>query len=144
MSLHHVVSEKIHWVAFVAISIAFGWYFLTLPASFESGPQGLWASAGLLLIPTIGIIIAMTVATAIFAVRNPREATMREDERDQAFHVRGTHLAYYPMVIGSWLCIGLIFGGISQTSLLKILLAMVVSAELVRIGSQIWFYRRGR
>ena len=70
----------------------------------------MWASAGLLLVPTVGIIVAMTIATAVFAIRNPGEATMREDERDHDFHTRGTHLAYYPMVIGSWLCIGLIFG----------------------------------
>jgi hypothetical protein len=47
------------------------------------------------------------------------------------------------MVVGSWLCIGLIFGGVSQPMLLRIILAMVVVAELIRIGAQIYFYRRG-
>lgn len=135
--------EKIHWVAFVAIALAFGWYFLTLPSAIADGHAGLWASAGLLLLPTLGIIIAMTLATALLAIRNPREVTFAEDERDRHFHLRGTHLAYYPMVVGSWLCIGLIFGGTNEVILLRVLLAMVVLSELVRIGSQIWFYRKG-
>lgn len=135
--------EKIHWVAFAVISIAFGWYFFTLPGAVADGTVSLWASAGLLLPPTLGIIVAMTLATAVIAIRSPQEVTLREDERDRDFHVRGTHLAYYPMVIGSWLCIGLIFGGIGTGNLLRVLLAMVVLSELVRIGSQIWFYRRG-
>jgi hypothetical protein len=135
--------EKIHWVSFIVIAVTFGWYFLTLPTAAASGSAGLWEAAGLLLLPVLGIIIAMTITTAIFAIRNPREATLRPDERDHDFHVRGTHLAYYPLIAGTWLCIGLIFGGLSQISLLKVLLGTVVAAELVRIGSQIWFYRKG-
>jgi hypothetical protein len=113
-----------------------------LPFAVANGTAGLWASAGLLLLPTLGIIVAMTLATAVIAIRSPQEVTLREDERDRDFHMCATHLAYYPLVIGSWLCIGLIFGGIGELNLLRVLLAMVVLSERVRIGSQIWFYRR--
>lgn len=134
--------EKIHWVAFVAIAIAFGWYFLSYPWRTTQSTTGLWASGGMLIVVTVGIILAMSMATAVIALRNRREVDLREDERDRTFHRHGTHLAYYPMVIGSWACIGLIFAGIDSAILLNVILAMVVCAELVRIGSQIWLYRQ--
>ncbi|VXD00981.1 hypothetical protein [Sphingomonas sp. AX6] len=135
--------EKTHWIAFVAIVLAFGWYFLNYPWSATPTAAGLWASGGMLIAVSVGIILAMSVATAVIAVRNRKEVDLREDERDRAIHRYGTHLAYYPMIIGSWTCIGLIFAGIDSAILLNVILAMVVGAELVRIGSQIWLYRQG-
>lgn len=134
--------EKTHWIAFVAIVLAFGWYFLNYPWNAARSAAGLWASGGMLIAVSVGIILAMSVATAVIALRNRQEIDLREDERDRTIHRHGTHLAYYPMVIGSWVCIGLIFAGIDSAILLNVILAMVVCAELVRIGSQIWLYRR--
>lgn len=133
--------EKIHWVAFVAILLAFGWYFLTFPWRDAASPTALWTAGGMLIPLTLGIIVAMTAATAILAIRNRSEVDLAEDERDRAIHRNGTHLAYYPMVVGSWACIGLIFTGAAPAILLNVLLAMVVVSELLRIGSQIWLYR---
>ena len=76
------------------------------------------------------------------AIRTPAEANLKEDERDRSIHYRGTHYAYYPMVLGIWLCIGLIFAGYSTPTLLNTLLAVVVFAEMVRIGVQLYLYRR--
>lgn len=135
--------EKVHWVALVAMAVAFGRYFLVYPWQIVDSPAGVWAMAGLLVPVTIAIIVAMTVATAIFAIRNPAEVDLKEDERDRSFHVRGTHFAYYPLVLGVWLNIFLGFWGIAQAQQLNLLLAAVVVAELVRIGSQIYLYRRG-
>jgi len=135
--------EKMHWVALVVMSLAFGWYFFTYPWGLISEPAAIWATAGRLIALTLGIIAAMTVATVFLAIRNPKEVHLKEDERDRAIHMRGTHIAYYPMVVGSWTCIGLIFSGVSQAVLLNLILAMVVIAELIRIGVQIRYYRRG-
>lgn len=134
--------EKIHGVAFVTMLLAFGWYFLAFPWRDAASPGALWTAGGMLIPLTLGIIVAMTVATAIMAIRNRSEVNLAEDERDRAIHWRGTHLAYYPMVVGTWACIGLIFTGAPPAILLNLLLAMVVLSELVRIGSQIWLYRR--
>ena len=134
--------EKIHWVALVTMIAAFGWYFLAYPWGLAASPAGLWASAGMLLPVTIAIIVAMTIASAWMAIRTPAEANLKEDERDRSIHYRGTHYAYYPMVLGIWLCIGLIFAGYSTPTLLNTLLAVVVFAEMVRIGVQLYLYRR--
>ena len=134
--------EKTHWVALIVILAAFGWYFLQLHTVLPHGPGNIAASGGLLTGVTIGIILAMSVVIGIIAAMNPREAHMKDDERDRAIHWRGTHYAYYPIVIGVWLCIGAIFYGYSAGTILNSLLAVVVVAEVVRIGSQLWLYRR--
>jgi hypothetical protein len=101
--------EKIHWVTLVTMILAFGWYFLAYPWQVADSPAGVWATAGLLVPVTIAIIVAMTVATAVLAIRNRAEVNAREDERDRSFHLRGTHYAYYPLVVGIWVNIFLIF-----------------------------------
>lgn len=135
--------EKIHWVTLVTMAAAFGWYFLVYPWQIADSPAGVWATAGLLVPVTIAIIVAMTVATAFLAIRNRAEVDLKEDERDRSFHMRGTHYAYYPLVVGIWITIFLIFWGVSQAQQLNLMLATLVTAEIVRIGTQLYLYRRG-
>lgn len=135
--------EKMHWVAFVAILLAFGWYFLTLPGASVPAEVAVPVAGARLIPVTLGIIAVMTLVTAVLAIHNRSEVDVREDERDRAIHRFGTHIAYYPMVVGTWTAIGLIFAGATLATLLTVLIAMVVVSELIRIGSQIWLYRRG-
>lgn len=135
--------EKIHWVTLATMILAFGWYFLVYPWQIVGSPAGVMATAGLLVPVTIAIIAAMTVATGFLAIRSPRDADAREDERDRSFHMRGTHFGYYPLVVGIWLNIFLIFRDIGQAEQLNLMIATLVVAELVRIGTQLYFYRRG-
>lgn len=135
--------EKIHWVTLVTMLLAFGWYFLVYPWGIAGTPAGVWASAGMLIPVTIGIILVMTVASAYMAIRTPDEVSMKEDERDRSIHFKGTHYAYYPLVIGIWANIFALFWGVGQAVQLNLMIAAVVVAELVRIGVQLYFYRRG-
>jgi hypothetical protein len=143
MELEMAFREKIHWVALVSMAAAFGWYFLAYPWHLVASPAGVWASVGMIIPATIAIIASMSIATAVLAFRSPGEVELKEDERDRSFHVRGTHYAYYPLVVGIWINIFLIFSGVSQAQQLNLLLAIVVVAELVRIGAQLYLYRRG-
>jgi hypothetical protein len=135
--------EKTHWVALIVITCAFGWYFFRLHTVMPRGPGNIAASGGLLTIITIGIILAMTVIIGTIAAINPGDAHTKADERDRTIHWRGTHYAYYPIVLGTWLCIWMIFSGFGTPTILNTLLAVVVFAELVRIGTQIYLYRKG-
>jgi hypothetical protein len=135
--------EKTHWAAFIALVAAFGWYFLTYPWSIVGTPAGVMAVAGMLVPVTIIIIGVMAATAAFFAIRAPKEANLKEDERERTIHIRGTHIAYYPLVLGVWANIIAIFYRLSPAEYLNILLATVVVAELVRVGSQLYFYRRG-
>ena len=97
-----------------------------------------------MLVPvTIIIIAVMAVTAAYFAVRTPKEVNLKEDERERTIHLRGTHLAYYPLVLGVWANMIAMFYRLSVGEHLNLLIATVVVAELVRVGSQLYFYRRG-
>ncbi len=135
--------EKIHWVTLMTMILAFGWYFFAYPWQIVGSPAGVTTTAGMLVPVTIAIIVMMTLATAFLAIRNPREVDTREDERDRSFHRRGTHYAYYPLVVGIWINIFLIFWGIGQAQQLNLMIATLVVAEIVRIGTQLYLYRRG-
>lgn len=134
--------EKTHWVTLVVMIAAFGWFFIHSHMVLPRGPEHLAASGGLLIISTVGIIIAMSIIIGFIAARNPGEAHASADERDRSIHWRGTHYAYYPAVIGMWLCVWLIFSGYDRVTLLYSLLGVVVFSELIRIGAQLWLYRR--
>ncbi len=134
--------EKIHWVTLVTMVLAFGCYFLAYPWQVAGSPAGVWATAGLLVPVTIAIILVMTVATAFLAIRSPGEVYVKEDERDRSFHLLGTHYAYYPLVVGIWINIFLIFWGATQAVQLNMMIAALVAAELIRLGTQIWLYRK--
>lgn len=135
--------EKTHWAALFGLVTAFGWYFLTYPWGIVDSPAGVGAVAGMLIPVTLIILVVMTVTAAFFAIRAPKEAQLKEDEREKGIHLRGTHLAYYPLVLGCWANLIAIFYRFSPAVYLNLLIATVVVAEIVRVGAQLYYYRRG-
>ena len=85
----------------------------------------------------------MSVAAAALAIRTPKEAHLKEDEREKTIHLKGTHAAYYPLILGVWANLFAIFYHISPAGRLNLLIATAVIAELVRVGAQLYYYRRG-
>lgn len=135
--------EKTHWAALLGLTVAFGWYFLAYPWAIVGTRAGLGAAGGMLVPVTLIIGGVMSVVAAFFAIRAPKEAHLKEDERERSIHLRGTHAAYYPLVLGVYANVVAIFNGIGGAALLNLLLATVVIAELVRVAAQLWHYRRG-
>jgi len=134
--------EKMLWVALTAMAGGFGFYFLTLltPIGKDATPDYF---VGLILIILGFVLASMTIAAIAMALRNRNEATWKEDERDRDIHRAGTQAAYYPLLLGVW-ATGVVFHhdfGITVT--LNFLLAIVVMAEFIRLGWQIWLYRKG-
>lgn len=134
--------EKIHWVALISLVAAFGWYFLSYPWDMANRPEGMYRAAWMMLPVTIIFLVPMIAASAFFAARSPGEAHLKEDEREWTIHLRGTHLAYYPLVLGVWANIFALINGFAYGWSVNILIATLVGAELVRVGSQLYFYRR--
>ncbi len=132
--------EKMHWASLVAILLGFGFYFFTLhtiPHTSHDYYIGL-------LIGVIGFIIAvMTIAAIIFAIQNSKDAHARADERDRLIHMRGTHLAYYILVLGVWALAFAAHYGHGMFFLLNSMLFVLVLAECIRIGAQLYHYRKG-
>lgn len=135
--------EKLHWAAFVGILGAFGWYFLTYPWDIVGTRTGIGVVAGKLVVVTIIIIALMSVTAAYLAIRYPKDAQLKEDERERDIHLRGTHAAYYPLVLGVYGLLVAAFWGASGAVMLNLILAVVVTAELIRVGWQLWLYRKG-
>ncbi|WP_246156428.1 hypothetical protein [Sphingorhabdus profundilacus] len=97
-----------------------------------------------MLIPvTIIFLVPMIAGTVFFAIRTPKEANLKEDEREKTIHLRGTHMAYYPLVLGVWANIFFLINGIGFGYSVNILIATLVVSEVIRVGSQLYFYRKG-
>lgn len=135
--------EKIHWVALVGLIAAFGWYFSNYPWEIVATPKGMYAAVWMLLPVAIIFLVPMIAGATFFAIRSPKEADMKEDERERGIHLRGTHLAYYPLAIGVQLNIFALINGYKNGYVVTILVATLVVAELIRVGSQLYYYRRG-
>jgi hypothetical protein len=135
--------EKIHWLAFVGLIAAFGWYFFSYPWEIVDTPKGMYAAVWMLLPVSIIFLVPMIAGAAFFAIRSPKEADMKEDEREKGIHLRGTYLAYYPLAIGVQLNVFVLINGYNYGYVVTILVATLVVAELIRVGSQLYYYRRG-
>ncbi|NJM49727.1 MAG: hypothetical protein HC843_01565 [Sphingomonadales bacterium] len=137
------MSRKIHWVAFLSLLAGFGWYFLHYPWAVANSKIGMLTSVWMLIPVTIIFLIPMIAGTAFFAIRSPKEANLKEDEREKIIHLKGTHAAYYPLVLGVWANIFALINGLAFGWSVNILMATLVLAELVRVGAQLYYYRRG-
>ena len=135
--------EKTHWVAFFALIGAFGWYFLNYPWQIAGTPEGMWASIWMMVPVVIFFVVPMVIAATYFAIRSPKEANLKEDEREKTIHLHGTYLAYSPLVLGIWANIFAMISGATGGHAINILIATLVIAELIRVGAQLYFYRRG-
>lgn len=135
--------EKMHWVSFLAIIGGFSAYFISLWYGQGAGGTDNSYYFGLLVLIIGGIIIAMTVAAIIMAIGNIGDAKAVQDERDRNIHARGTLAAYYTLLLGCWALIAASFLGTSPFFLINMLLAIIVMAEIIRIGTQLYLYRRG-
>lgn len=134
--------EKMHWAAFAGLVAGFGWYVLTFPWAIVGTPAGIDAVASM-LVPVSALILGVMAIVAIYlAIRYPRDVSAREDERERDIHRRGTHAAYYPLVLGSYGVLIAVFNKWSGATLLNLILAVAIGAELIRVGWQLWLYRR--
>jgi hypothetical protein len=135
--------EKIHWVALVSLILGFGWYFMSYPWATANTRDGMLTSVWMLIPTTLIFLVPMVIGSVWFAIRTPKEANLREDEREKMIHLKGAHAAYYPLVIGVWANIFALINGLNYGWSVNILMATLVSAELVRVGAQLYLYRRG-
>jgi len=135
--------EKIHWVAFLSLILGFGWYFMSYPWAVANTHGGMLTAVWMLIPTTIIFLVPMVAGTVWFTIRTPKEANLKEDEREKTIHLKGTHAAYYPLVLGIWANIFALINGLSYGWSVNILMATLVLAELIRVGSQLYLYRRG-
>jgi hypothetical protein len=96
-----------------------------------------------LVLATITFVVIVVVAHVVVAVRAPREANARADEREQLIGLKATRLAAYVYAALSLSSIFLIHLGANEIGLAYFLLVSFVIAELINYAARIIYHRRG-
>jgi hypothetical protein len=133
--------EKSLWLMFVGLVAVFGSYFwIALRVMPSRGPDVMPPHVALFGFVVVVLVVTQVAGHVVLAVVDRRTAT---DERDRLFELKGTRNAAYVLATG-------VFFALSAALLTKgnfvfthVLLGFWVLAQLVEIGSQLFFYRRG-
>lgn len=135
--------EKSIVVQIVSILAVYGyfgvhlWRFWEQPASPPAlAITAITAYVGI----TICLIIIGIVAAVALAIVARAEAT---DERDRAVEIRGWRNAYGALAAGVWVVLLLVIADVPGGALFYTIMGVFALAELVRLGSQLLYYRLG-
>jgi hypothetical protein len=96
-----------------------------------------------LVLATISFVVIVVVAHVVVAVRAPREANARADEREQLIGLKATRLGAYVYAISSMSSVFLIHLGANEIGLAYFLVVSLVIAEIVSSIARIVYHRRG-
>lgn len=136
--------EKVAWLSLVALTIAYGPYFVLATLEPPSGGG----------MPDLGRLIRFAMAAGahmailagghlVLRLREPAEARAPADERDRAIELRSVRFGYYVLIVGTILAgVVLPFVG-SGWEIVNAALAAIVLAEIVTYGVTVRSYRRG-
>ncbi len=131
--------EKIAWISLVSMGGIYSFYFWSIlrhPHSSGSPFTGL-------LVTTIALVVVQSTLTIAAAIFSPRDAKAPRDEREKLIELRATRVAYSGLATG--IACACFFGAFNPPIIFKTnsLLLILVTAEMLRCGSQIIQYRRG-
>ncbi len=139
-------AEKSAWVMLATLLAAFGWYFYSHGGALMAGSL----TFGDMLGAMIGLVVLIVVVEVTFhvmlgieAAHDSRLSELTEtDERDDLIDVKSERFASYILSSGA---IGGIFSAafLSPVLTAHVLLLTLVTAEVVKLVSQLAYYRRG-
>jgi hypothetical protein len=130
--------EKSLWLQFVSLIAVFGLYFSTvLPTdTMIVLPHQVGLFVGMVVL----LVVLMVAGHIFIAIIDQRTES---DERDRLFELKGERNSSYVLATGVFLslCAAVLIEG--NFVFTHLLLGFWVLAQLVEIGSQLYFYRRG-
>lgn len=131
--------EKTAWISLISMTGIYGIYFWTV---IRAGEQARDFRFSGLMATVIALIIVQILLTGIAAIMAPKDANRPRDEREKLIELRATRMAYAGLATG--ICLACLFGALDPPIVFDTnsLLMVLVTAELVRSGSQIVQYRR--
>lgn len=136
--------EKSIWLLFVSLIGIFGWYFaVVLPAQPVDVTPG---QIGLFTVLVVLLVVTQIVGATVIAIAGKLSGSMEgrhdTDERDKLIGLKSTRNGSYVLATGVFLslCSALISEG--NFTFTHLLLAFWVLAQLVEVGSHLFFYRR--
>jgi hypothetical protein len=129
--------EKSIAIQIAAILAVYSFYGLRYWGQPLTGP-----GAGVALVA--GITFSMIVVTVIAHIAiGGRSRPEKQDERDRVIGLRGSRNAYYVLAVTNWCLLWLILTNTRHGLVLLTALVAFAVAELVRLGSKMWYYRLG-
>ena len=137
----HEKSIVVQIVSILAVYAFFGvhlWGFWDQPSmsSAAAGATVVFALVGITICMII-IVIASYIALIFYA----RPET--PDERDRVIGLRGSRNAYGVLTVGIWCVLYFAITGVPHGALLYAIMGAFALAELIRLGSQLLYYRLG-
>ena len=132
--------EKSIMGSLAAILVGYGYYFAAIFRSSRP-PQLNGGSVALLISAVLVIVVIEVVSQIVIALASRVEP---KDERDVLIERKAYRNAYILLVAGLFLWMGtvVLFGLTPYLSVNLVLLSVVVS-EIVKLLTQVFFYRRG-
>ncbi|KPF86758.1 hypothetical protein IP70_06280 [alpha proteobacterium AAP38] len=140
--------EKLAWTQLLVL-LAFGAaYFGPVFGSYlgwaavPGGGQFMWMVACIigLIVGQVVLAVALAIVTAI---RTPAEARSPKDERDRQVGLLGTRTGFYVLVTGIICAMLSLHHGADKVMLVNFIFFALLLAELSRLGTQVFMYRRG-
>jgi hypothetical protein len=126
--------EKSIAAQFICISLVYGYYGVRLWGRSLTPAA---AMAALIGITVLMILISVAFHVAIGLSSKPE----KPDERDVTIGLRGTRNAYRVLAVGVWCVLLLTMTQMPYAQIFYAIMAAFALAELVRLGSQIAYYR---
>ncbi len=140
--------EKLAWAQLVAL-LGFGAaYFGPVFGSYlgwaavPGGGQFMW-----LLLCIVGMIVGQIVIAIILAVmlalRSEGKVRSAADERDRQVALLGTRTGFYMLVLGAICAMLSLHHGADKLMLVNFMFFALLLAEIARLGTMVFMYRRG-
>jgi hypothetical protein len=136
--------EKSIVVQSVSILAVYGFFGVRLWGFWDQPSLSSAAASAIMVFALVGITICMliiVIASHVALAFYARPETL--DERDRVIGLRGSRNAYVVLTVGIWCVLYLAIAGVPHGALLYAIMAAFALAELVRLGSQLLYYRLG-
>ena len=136
--------EKSAWVSFACLLLfTLGVFHSQHVHTHDAQGNDLITPLHLALAIFVGFIVLQVVLHVIIAVQSPKDARTPKDERERFIELRAARIGFYAIVVGELIAMGAYHAhGRINTMMWSVLFAILV-AWLIKLGSEIVFYRRG-
>ena len=140
--------EKLAWAQLLALLGFGGAYFGPVFGSYlgwaavPGGGQFMWLVACIIGLIAGQVVLAVAVAI-VTAIRAPAEARSPKDERDRQIGLLGTRNGYYMLATGMVVSMLTLHMGAGIVQMVNFMFFALLLAELSRLGSLVFTYRRG-
>lgn len=137
--------EKSAWITLVALVLVTLLFAAHLPWSrpFTLAPAPNAALFHALVFAVVTFVVIAVAGHSLVALRAPREANARADERERLIGLKATRLSAYVYAFTSLSAIYLIHLGANAIGLAYALVLAFVCAEIVGCVARIVYHRRG-